>query len=128
MASSTMIPRAMIIANRLIMLMEPPTRYKIASVAMKDTGMPTITQKATRPLRNRNRMTITSASPPAPFLSNRSMRSRNNDHVSSKTSNCTPGGKPGRVSSTQSAMIRADSSESPASSRLTNNSTAGWPR
>jgi hypothetical protein len=49
----------------------------MASVAMNDTGMPTVTQNATRPLRNRKRIATTRMSPPRPFFRSRLMRSSN---------------------------------------------------
>ena len=64
-ASSTMMPSIMIIANSDIS----------PSVAMTAVGMPTATQKATRALRNRNRETTTRTSPCRPFQTSRFMRS-----------------------------------------------------
>jgi hypothetical protein len=83
MASSTMMPSAMISANRLIMLMLPPTRYRMNSVAAKDTGMPQATQKATRPVRNRYRISTTSTRPPRPLRTSSMMRSRTSSQEAS---------------------------------------------
>ena len=76
MASSTMMPKAMMRANRLTMLMLPPSPQSTPSAAMKDTGIPTATQNATRALRKRYSTAITRTSPPAPFLSSSRVRSR----------------------------------------------------
>ena len=76
MASSTTMPSAMIRPNRLIMLIDWPLTSMTPSVASNETGMPTTTQKATRPLRKMNRMAMTRISPPRPLRSSRSMRLR----------------------------------------------------
>ena len=74
-ASSTMMPTAMMSANRLTMLMDWPVSIITPRVASSETGIPTVTQKATRALRNTNRTTITRARPLAPLRSNMLMRS-----------------------------------------------------
>ena len=94
---------------------------------MNDTGMPTVTQKATRPLRNRNRIATTSSSPPTPFLISRLIRSSIRVQLSSYTVSVTSGGTRWRASSSQSAMTRADSSESDAAERITRSSMTGLP-
>ena len=63
MASSTMMPKAMIIPNRLIMLIDPPIKYITPQVANNEAGMPMATQKATLELRNINSKPTTKSKP-----------------------------------------------------------------
>ena len=73
-ASSTIIPNAIINANRLTILILPPIRYITIKVAKKETGMPTATQKATRPFINKYKIKITRTNPPRPLVSNKLIR------------------------------------------------------
>ena len=75
-ASSTMMPSVMMSAIRLTMLMLPPIAQSPPSAAMNETGIPTATQNATRPLRNRNSTATTRARPPAPFSTSSRVRLR----------------------------------------------------
>ena len=92
MASSTIIPKAMIIPKRLIMLIEPPNKCITPQAANKDAGIPIATQKATRELRNKKSKPTTSSKPVAPLLINNMMRCFNNNHCSLYTTTSTPCG------------------------------------
>jgi len=112
-----MIPSAIISANRLIILMLPPARYKTARVAINDTGIPTATQNATRVDKKAYRISNTSSKPPAPFFTNSMMRCLINCQRSLKTFTLTPGGNVGVTSSSHCCKISADFNESPFSLR-----------
>ena len=83
MASSTMMPMAMMSANRLTMLIVWPVSIITPRVASSETGMPTVTQKATRVLRKMNSTSTTRASPLTPLRSSMLMRSSMSSAASS---------------------------------------------
>ena len=83
MASSTMMPTAMMSPNRLTMLMDWPASIMTPMVASSETGIPTVTQKATRALRKTKRTMTTSASPLSPLRSSMLMRSSMSSAASS---------------------------------------------
>ena len=70
MASSTTIPRTMMKANREIMLMDTPKVGKSIRPAIKEMGIPSVTQKARRAFRNIPRSKLTRIRPRAIFFSN----------------------------------------------------------
>ena len=106
-ASSTMMPTAMISANMLIMLMVPPNWWKTNRVANIATGMPAATQKAICRDRNRNRMQITSAIPIMPFSISRLSRDWTLRHSSSCAISCTDAGRAARCRSAQACRSSA---------------------
>ena len=99
MASSTTIPRTIMKAKREIMLMETSKLGKIASPVKKDIGIPSVTQKANRTLRNNPRRTITSVRPMARFLNRSSRRLFSISDMSAKKVISTPAGREGLISS-----------------------------
>ncbi len=74
MASSTTIPRVMIKANKEIILIVNPARYIIPIVAINAAGIPIVTQRAVRALRNRNNNPITKLRPIKPLSTSRLIR------------------------------------------------------
>ena len=127
-ASSTMMPSVMMSAIRLTMLMLPPIAQSAPSAAMNETGIPTVTQNATRPLRNRNSTATTSTRPVAPFSTSSRVRLRICSQDSSKLDTSTPGGHRPLCSSSQSCRMRADSRLLDPLARLSSRLTAGRPR
>ncbi len=74
MASSTTMPNTIIKANREIMFMDTSNLGKSISPAMKEMGIPRVTQKASRTLRNSPRRMLTRTRPSPMFLSSSRMR------------------------------------------------------
>ncbi len=78
-----MMPKVMISANSVMMLIDPPSSHSATSEASTDTGMPMATQNATRPFRNTYRTTMTSRIPPTALSIIRPMRSSTSFQISS---------------------------------------------
>ncbi len=74
MASSTMMPSAMISPNRLTMLIDWPDSSMTSTVANREVGIPIATQNAVGVLRKMNRTSSTKIKPPPPFNNKRLMR------------------------------------------------------
>ena len=94
---------------------------------MNETGIPTVTQKATRLLRNRKSTAMTRTRPDAPFLSSSMVRSRINSQDSSYANTSTSGGHWPRFFSSHSCSVRAASRLSDDPARLNIMLTAGRP-
>ena len=99
MASSTIMPVAIISANMLIMLMLPPSICMTNNVPINTAGIPAPTQNATRPFKNKNNTNNTNTSPCQPFFNKRFKRDCTNFQRSSCAIISTPGGNSARFSS-----------------------------
>lgn len=84
-ASSTMIPMVRMKPNNEIMLIEAPMNGINRNAPRIDTGIPSVTQNASRGSRKRPSRSRTSTNPRTAFRSRRSMRLRKNSEASSQT-------------------------------------------
>ncbi len=73
-ASSTTMPRVMMNANSVTMLIDNPSEPNSKNAPRNDAGMPNATQNARRISRNNARIKSTSPSPIAAFVTNSEMR------------------------------------------------------
>ena len=94
-ASSTTIPKVMISANRVIILIDTSAAGRNTMDPKKASGIPNVTQKASRISRNSPRIKKTRMNPHRALFKSRSIRCCNVSDQSLHTAICMPGGSSG---------------------------------